>query len=154
MEKQDGLPHIADQKQDGQLEHTYSSSVRIRDFALKTCQKRWTIGGNGDRGSGRWWWWWWWLWGLVFWLRLGELQLEFMCVILQDTCGVVHIPFVGMVKFKFLAHFPVDHLAHPVASSLILLSRSDRTDYLTFFCYLFLSTLALGKYSKYYSVSA
>ena len=26
-----------------------------------------------------------------------------------------------MVKFKFLAHFPVDHLAHPVVSSLVLL---------------------------------
>ena len=33
----------------------------------------------------------------------------------------MHIPFVGMVKFKFLAHFPVDHLAHPVVSSLVLL---------------------------------
>ena len=28
-----------------------------------------------------------------------------------------------MVKFKFLAHLPVDHLAHPVVSSLILLLR-------------------------------
>ena len=33
----------------------------------------------------------------------------------------MHIPFVGMVKFKFLAHFPADHLAHPVMSSLVLL---------------------------------
>ena len=33
----------------------------------------------------------------------------------------MHIPFVGMVKFQFLAHFPVDHLAHPVVSSLVLL---------------------------------
>ena len=32
-------PHIALKKQD-QLEPTYSSSVRIRDVALKTCQKR------------------------------------------------------------------------------------------------------------------
>ena len=31
------------------------------------------------------------------------------------------IPFVGMVKFKFLAHFPVDNLAHPVVSNLVLL---------------------------------
>ena len=30
----------------------------------------------------------------------------------------MHIPFVGMVKFKFLAHFPVDYLADPVVSSL------------------------------------
>ena len=33
----------------------------------------------------------------------------------------MHIPFVGMVKFKFLAHFPMDPVAHPVVSSLVLL---------------------------------
>ena len=43
-----------------------------------------------------------------------------MGVILQDRCWVVHIPFVSMVKFKFLAHFPVDRLADPVVSRLIL----------------------------------
>ena len=42
---------------------------------------------------------------------------EFMCVIFW----VVHIPFVCMVKFKFLAHLLVDHLADPVMSSLIFL---------------------------------
>ena len=42
-----------------------------------------------------------------------------MCVI--DRCRVVHIPFVRMVKFKFLAHLPVDHLAHLVVPCLILL---------------------------------
>ena len=45
-------PHMAGQKQDDQLEHTYSSYVRIRDVALKTCQRRWTIGRSGERGSG------------------------------------------------------------------------------------------------------
>ena len=35
-----GPPHMAKQKQNDQLEHTYSSYVRIRDVALKTCQKR------------------------------------------------------------------------------------------------------------------
>ena len=44
-----------------------------------------------------------------------------MCVIFLDGGWVVHIPFVRMVKFKFLAHFPVDHLAHPIMSSLIFL---------------------------------
>ena len=44
-----------------------------------------------------------------------------MCVIFKGRCWVVHIPFVCMVKFKFLAHLPVDHLAHPVVSSLVLL---------------------------------
>ena len=47
-----GPPHMAKQKQDDQLEHTYSSYMRIRDVALKTCQKRWMIGWSGERGSG------------------------------------------------------------------------------------------------------
>ena len=34
-----GPPHMAEQKQDDQLEHTYSSYVRIRDVALKTYQR-------------------------------------------------------------------------------------------------------------------
>ena len=33
-------PHMAKQKQDDQLEHTYSSYVRIWDVALKPCQRR------------------------------------------------------------------------------------------------------------------
>ena len=47
-----GPPHMAKQKQDDQLEHTYSSYVRIRDVTLKTCQKRWMIGRSSERGSG------------------------------------------------------------------------------------------------------
>ena len=47
-----GPPHMAKQKQDDQLEHTYSSYVRLRDVALKTCQTRWVIGRSGERGSG------------------------------------------------------------------------------------------------------
>ena len=46
------IPHMAKQKQDDQLEHTYSSYVRIRNVALKTCQKRWMIGRSGEKGSG------------------------------------------------------------------------------------------------------
>ena len=45
-------PHMAKQKQDDQLEHTYSNHVTIRDVSLKTCQRRWMIGRCGDRGSG------------------------------------------------------------------------------------------------------
>ena len=45
-------PHKAGQKQGDQLEHTYNSYVMIRDVALKTCQRRWTIGRSGERGSG------------------------------------------------------------------------------------------------------
>ena len=47
-----GPPHMAKQKHDDQLEHTYSSYVRIWDVALKTCQKQWIIGRGGERGSG------------------------------------------------------------------------------------------------------
>ena len=47
-----GPPHMAGQKQDDQLEHTFSSYVRIRDVALKTYQRRWAIGRSGKRGSG------------------------------------------------------------------------------------------------------
>ena len=43
---------MAEQKQDDQHEHTFSNYVRIRDVAQKTCQRRWTIGRRGERGSG------------------------------------------------------------------------------------------------------
>ena len=48
----DGPQHMAGQKQDDQLKHTFSSYVRIRDVALKTYHRRWTIGRGGERGSG------------------------------------------------------------------------------------------------------
>ena len=38
-------------KHGDQLEPTYSSSGRMQDVALGTCQRRWTIGRNGERGS-------------------------------------------------------------------------------------------------------
>ena len=43
---------MAGQKQDDQHEHTFSSYVRIRDVALKTCQRWWTIRKSGERESG------------------------------------------------------------------------------------------------------
>ena len=43
---------MAEQKQDDQLEHNYSSYVRIRDVAQETCQRRWTIVRSGERWSG------------------------------------------------------------------------------------------------------
>ena len=45
-----GSPHMAKQKQDDQLEHIYSSYVKIQDVALKTCWRRWTIGISGETG--------------------------------------------------------------------------------------------------------
>ena len=48
-----GPQHMAKQKQDDQLERTYSSYVRRRDVTLKTCQKQGEgIGRSGERGSG------------------------------------------------------------------------------------------------------
>ena len=47
-----GPPLMAEQKQDDQLEHTYSSYVKIRDVVQKTCRRRWTIEKSGKRGSG------------------------------------------------------------------------------------------------------
>ena len=47
-----GPSHMAKQKQDDQLEHTYSSYVRIQDVALKTYQRQWMLGRSGERGSG------------------------------------------------------------------------------------------------------
>ena len=43
---------MAKQKQDDQLDYTYSNYVRIRDVAMKICQRRWIIGRYGKRGSG------------------------------------------------------------------------------------------------------
>ena len=41
-----------EQRQDDQLEPTYSSSVPIRDVALKTNRKQWTIEKGSEKGSG------------------------------------------------------------------------------------------------------
>ena len=43
--------HMANQKQDDQLEHSYSSYVMMRDVILKTCRGRWMIGRRGERES-------------------------------------------------------------------------------------------------------
>ena len=51
-----GPPHMAEQKLGDQLEPIYSSSEGIRDVALRTCQKRWTMGRSGE-GQGYLCWW-------------------------------------------------------------------------------------------------
>ena len=43
--------HMDEPRQNDQLEHTYSSSVQIRDVTLKTCRRQWTIERSGERGS-------------------------------------------------------------------------------------------------------
>ena len=40
-----------EQRQDDQLESTYSSSVLIWDVSLRTCRQQWTIGRASERGS-------------------------------------------------------------------------------------------------------
>ena len=47
-----GPLHVDKQRQDVQLKPTYSSSVPIRDVALRIYRKQWTIGKCGERGSG------------------------------------------------------------------------------------------------------
>ena len=44
--------HMDEQRQDDQLEPTYSISVPIREVALNTCRKQWTIEKGGKKGSG------------------------------------------------------------------------------------------------------
>ena len=41
--------------------------------------------------------------------------------ILYSEFWFVHAPLSSIVKFQFLAQFPLDHLSHPVVSNLILL---------------------------------
>ena len=43
---------MAVKKKDDQHEHTFSSSVRIRNVVLKNCLGRWTIGRSCERASG------------------------------------------------------------------------------------------------------
>ena len=47
-----GPPHMAEQRQDDQYEHTFSNYVRIRNEVQKTCPRRWTIRKSGERRSG------------------------------------------------------------------------------------------------------
>ena len=47
-----GPLHMDEQRENDQLESTYSSSVPIRDVALKTYWKQWTIEKGGEKGSG------------------------------------------------------------------------------------------------------
>ena len=52
-----------------------------------------------------------------------KISDKFVRFLFLDGFCFVHIPFGSMVKFQFLAQFPMDHLSHPVVSSLILFLR-------------------------------
>ena len=97
---------------------------------------------------------------IIVWPRLGDLFVsqnhrEVCTSHILDGVWVVHIPFGQMVKFKFLAQFPVDHLPCPVVSSLIfffaliycirlLCNRSFRLyHHITNICYFVASCLFL-----------
>ena len=56
--------------------------------------------------------------GICLYLKILE---NFMCLILQVAFWFVHILFVNVVKFLFLAQFPLNHLPNPVMSSLVFL---------------------------------
>ena len=47
-----------------------------------------------------------------------KIPEEFVRLIIQDRCWVVHIAFVRMVKFQF----PMYHIAHPVVPIIIIFS--------------------------------
>ena len=57
------------------------------------------------------------IWWFVLYLKITK---NLVCLIFLDGFWVMHIPFVRLIKFKLLAQFPLDHLAHLVVSSLIL----------------------------------
>ena len=126
-----GPPHMAVQKQDGQHEHTFSSYVRIRDVVLKTYlgamndREEWRERVRDIRATSAIWWWWLLRFGLLAEIRWSVCMSEScrsLCALFSRTgAGLCFIPFVRMLKFKFLAHFSVDHLAYPVVSSLIFL---------------------------------
>ena len=46
---------------------------------------------------------------------------KILCVFLCDGFWFVHIPFGNMIKFQFLAQFPMDPLPHPVMFTFVLL---------------------------------
>ena len=60
-----------------------------------------------------------------------KIPERFVRLIFYDRFSVVHILFVCVVKFKLLAQFPMDHLPHPVVSSLIVFLCC----YHFFYCY-------------------
>ena len=48
-----------------------------------------------------------------------KIPEKFVCVIPKDRCWVVHIPFVRMVKFKFLVQLPVNSFPHPKSCQVL-----------------------------------
>ena len=57
--------------------------------------------------------------GLLAGIRYLKIPRNFMRLILLNGFWFVQISFSCMIKFQFLAQFPVAHLSHPVVSSLL-----------------------------------
>ena len=55
---------------------------------------------------------------LARWGDYSFVSQNFERLIRRDGFWVVHMPLVRIVKFKFFARFPVDHIPHPVMSCL------------------------------------
>ena len=81
---------MAEQRQDDQLERTYSISVPIRDVGLKTCNRQWTIGRDGERGSGI----------SMLMVRRND----------DDACSYLHFRVVITWEiFCFFSHYPIEY---------------------------------------------
>ena len=65
------------------------------------------------------------------WVCSSKFQKHFLSQIPQDGIWLAHLPFIHMVKSKFLAHFWMNNFPHPIVSSfgLILL-------HLIYFCFI------------------
>ena len=59
--------------------------------------------------------------GLLVVIRGSVFMLKYHAYHFLGQPPVVHIPFICMVKFKFITRFPVDHIVDPIVSCLILL---------------------------------
>ena len=117
-----GPRHMAEQKQDDQLEHTYSSSMRIRDAAPRTCQKRWTITREGQ--------------GYPCWRHD---MMMMICVTILREISVMWYTLRSMVLKQFLRHSPTCGLKKSnisitiYSSSLPVVNATVGTDfYLSF----------------------
>ena len=77
-----GPLHLDEQRQDDQLEPIYNSSLPIRDVALKTYRKRWTIEVGGKRRLGRS--------VQVAWHRLRDDDYAFLSVLFSYSCWTHH----------------------------------------------------------------
>ena len=80
-----------------------------------------------------------------------KIPKNFVRLILLDGFWVLHLAFVRIVKFWLFSQFPVDHLAHPVVSSLFTSLMPSRimwlivrlSHHVIYICYCVVSCLFL-----------